>query len=152
VRAAREVVASRHGRTALTLFANEGCAERADHELLRWTHDHVGDLGTGYDWVLVSYYEDECDGRRPADWTPTFDALHALFPAASLGFGEVGMREAMTPSTAARAQEVLAHYYSLSVRTPGYIGGGFWWYGAEDLVPATKPLFATLVRSASGWR
>jgi hypothetical protein len=27
---------------------------------------------------------------------------------------------------------------------PDYVGGYFWWYFAEDMVPKTKPLFATL--------
>src|ERR1019366_8832887 len=45
----------------------------------------------GLDYVLLSYYEGDCRGVRPsaATWTAYFQQLHALYPNALLGFGEI---------------------------------------------------------------
>ncbi|GAA3030290.1 hypothetical protein GCM10020229_47160 [Kitasatospora albolonga] len=40
---------------------------------------------------------------------------------------------------------MLTYYYGLKIDLPYYVGGHFWWYYAEDMIPyATKPLWQTL--------
>jgi hypothetical protein len=100
----------------------------------------------GLDYLLLSYYEDNCSGIRPgaATWTAYFAQLHNLYPHALLGFGEVGMDNPATISTLAAAQSLL-YYYSLPINLSYYEGGYFWWYYDEDCLPlATKPLWGTL--------
>jgi hypothetical protein len=91
----------------------------------------------GLDEVLLSYYEDQCGGRRPsaAWWRSEFDRLHRLFPHARLGFGEIGMAHPVTGATRSTAVGLIRHYYRLRVAVPHWIGGCFWWYYAEDMVP-----------------
>lgn len=133
--AAYDVVRRAGGRTALTLYYNPECWEKADHAMLRWARENLSErLRHGLDYVFVSYYEHDCEGHRPSarEWEGVFRQVHALFPGARLGFGEVGTREG---ATVAAKEEYLRHYYRLSPAVDGWVGGWFWWYYAEDMVP-----------------
>jgi hypothetical protein len=94
-------------------------------------------MKAGLDWVLVSYYEDDCNGYQP-DWQAEFDRLAAIFPSAQLGIGECGK---VFPD---RKLDYLTRYYSMRIDNPRYIGGYFWWYFSQDMVPSTEPLWAVL--------
>jgi hypothetical protein len=101
--------------------------------------------GIGY--VFLSYYEDACGNRRPSarTWTAYFRSLHALYPRARLGFGEIGLADPVTPRTMRAAKSLIRYYYGLRIRLPYYTGGYFWWYYAEDCLPyATRPLWRAL--------
>jgi hypothetical protein len=37
----------------------------------------------------------------------------------------------------------------MSVNVPRYVGGYFWWYFAEDMVPDTSPLLSVLTKAES---
>ncbi|MFJ8046256.1 hypothetical protein ACIRBX_37685 [Kitasatospora sp. NPDC096147] len=142
----RQVVAA-GGRTALTLYYNPGCAEDPGHEMLPWARAELPpELRDGLDVLLVSYYEDDCHGYRPplAEWDALFTELAGLFPHARVGFGETGLSDRSAP-TAAKAEQ-LTHYYTLPVTAPRYLGGHFWWYYAEDMLPypPANPLWTAL--------
>jgi hypothetical protein len=100
---------------------------------------------SGLDYVLVSYYEGEC-ASPTSDWPAVFHQLRQLFPNARLGFGEVGAVDTngqdITDVTV--SGPYLQRYYTMQIAEPGYIGGYFWWYFYEDMVPKTKPLFGIL--------
>jgi hypothetical protein len=139
MRSAYDLVKQRGGRTALTLYYNQDCWSRADHEMFTWTAANVpADMKQGLDYVLISYYEDDCNGLQP-DWTPVFQKLAAMFPNSKIGFGENGTQYA------ARKAAYIERYYSMdaamAVAVPSYIGGHFWWYGKQDFVPWTNPLW-----------
>jgi hypothetical protein len=137
--AAFKVVNHAGAATALTLYENQGCGD-GPHELIpvAWSRrylptamrDHISD-------VLLSYYEPQCHGRRPsaAVWTQRFRALHRVFPNSRLGFGEIGMPRPATAATRDRARSIVRHYYGLRLPLPYYVGGEFYWYYAEDMVP-----------------
>ncbi|GAA1136972.1 hypothetical protein F4556_001954 [Kitasatospora gansuensis] len=130
----RQVVAA-GGRTALTLYYNPGCAEDPEHQMLPWTKENVPqEIRDGLDYVLVSYYEDACNDYRPPleEWNAVFTELADLFPHARVGFGENGTDE--HASLDAKLEQ-LTHYYTLPVTAPRYLGGHFWWYYAEDMLP-----------------
>jgi hypothetical protein len=130
--------------TALTLYYNEGCWEQPDHEVFTWATANVpANMKQGLDYVLVSFYEDDCNGIAP-DWTDVFVKLGAMFPAARLGFGECGTK------TPAKKAAYVDRYYRLKLVHPRYVGGYFWWYFAEDMAPPEKPLWATLAAAISG--
>ncbi|HMN20065.1 MAG TPA: hypothetical protein PKA16_01600 [Ottowia sp.] len=132
-------IAKGQGRTtALTLYYNEDCWEKRSNEMFTWAQANVPErMKQGLDYVLVSYYEEDCNNLKP-DWNAVFTKLAAMFPHARLGFGEVG-----TSDPDAKAA-YLRRYYALKPAVANYVGGYFWWYFRQDMVPATKPLWRTL--------
>jgi hypothetical protein len=138
-------VKAQGGKTSLTLFA---CSDSDDeHDMFNWVDANVPErMRTGLDYVLLSYYDGDCSNPRE-DWQEVFDRLHTLFPQARLGFGEVGAVDLGADlDDAAVATPLLEKYYRLPITTPGYIGGQFWWYFAEDMVPTDKPMYSVLKR------
>lgn len=135
--------------TALTLYYDIGCGDgRKELHPLAFSRRYVPrTVRDGLDYVLLSYYEDDCRHIRPSDatWTSFFRRLHALYPNARLGFGEIGMNNPATRKTLAAAESLIRHYYGLRIRLPYYTGGYFWWYYHEDCLPyTTKPLWRVL--------
>jgi Secretion system C-terminal sorting domain len=123
---------------ALTLYYNQNCWENPQNEMFRWTVNNVpSNIKQGLDYVLVSYYEDDCNNLQP-NWQRVFDSLHVIFPNSRLGIGECGTTYLNKKKT------YIYRYYTLDVTTPGYFGGCFWWYYKQDCVPYTKPLWAVL--------
>ncbi len=135
-------------KTSLTLYYNpNNCDGSTELTPLQFSNQYVdATVRAGVDYVLLSYYETQCNNYRP----PTsvlltlFDQLHALYPNAQLGFGEVGLPNAVTAGTLANATSIMKYYYSLSIPRSYYVGGYFWWYWTEDCVPKTKALWKTL--------
>lgn len=104
-----------------------------------WAESNVpADMRAGLDYVLVSFYEDDCEGISP-DWQPVFNALADMFPDAHLGIGECG-----TLMANQKANYIVRYYRDLAVTHPRYVGGYFWWYGKQDFVPKTNPLWQVL--------
>jgi len=104
-------------------------------------------MRNGIDYVLVSYYETQCNNIRPSAATLTtfFNEVHTLYPNAKLGFGEIGFSHPVTSSKLGPAQSMINYYYGLSISAPRYIGGYFWWHYYEDMLPYTiRPLWHTL--------
>ena len=139
-----DLVKAAGGRTELTLY---GCSDSdAAHDMFTWAKTYVpARMLTGLDYVLVSYYEGDCGSPR-SDWPTVFHTLRQMFPTAGLGFGEVGAVDSNGKDVGnpAVAGPYLQKYYGMTIAEPGYVGGCFWWYFAEDMVPDTKPLFAVL--------
>jgi hypothetical protein len=145
---AYEVVAGAGGRTALTLYENDfgpdHCGD-GESELTplqfarRWVPAAVAD---GLDYVLLSYYPTQCGEVEPSAATVAgeLEQLHALFPHALLGFGEVGMPRPASRRTLAKARQIMQWAYSLNPQLPYYAGGYFWWYGAQDALRRRAPL------------
>jgi hypothetical protein len=137
--------------SALTLYYNAGCGDGSSElSPLAFSSKYVpASVRDGLSYVLLSYYEDDCNGIRPstATWTAYFQQLHALYPNAKLGFGEIGLNDAVKSKTLASAESMIPYYYGLSINLPYYVGGYFWWYFMEDCLPyASKPLWASLQR------
>ena len=125
-------------RTALTLYYNKDCWSAPENEMFAWTNVNVpARLRTGLDYVLVSYYEDDCNGLQP-NWNSIFLELRKIFPSAKLGIGECGTTNAATKAL------YIQRYYGMKVDVPGFVGGYFWWYFHQDMVPDTTALFTAL--------
>ena len=141
-----DLVKAAGGKTELTLY---GCSDSGpDYDMINWVTANVpARMLSGLDYVLVSYYAGDCGSPR-SDWTTAFQQLRALFPTAGLGFGEVGYVDSsgndIAAKSASAATAYLQKYYSMQIAVPGYVGGYFWWYFAEDMVPKTQPLFPVL--------
>lgn len=154
ISAAYDVVKAAGKRSAITLYYNPDCWDNPANEMFTWTQANVpAAIRSGVDYVLLSYYEGDCNNYRPSasDMNNVFNKVHTMFPSAKLGFGEVGLSKAVSGDTLSRAQDLLTYYYGLSssISTPGYVGGYFWWYYYEDMLPYApsqpKPMWSTLV-------
>ena len=136
--AAYKAIKGRGGRTALTLHYSSAYADDPEHEPFRWAQANVPEeMKKGLDYVLISYYEVDSPGPPP-DWNEVFSRLARMFPNAQVGFGEAGTED---PSL---KREVLRRCYGLRVDEPRYIGGCFWWFFSQDMVPSTRPLLKDL--------
>lgn len=130
--------------TALTLYyndylENDGCWNKPEEKMREWVKRYLSDeIKMGVDYVFVSYYEEDCDNHQPTrdEWESVFADLGVLFPNSKLGFGEVGMRKQL------KKESYLQRYYSLDLQHPRYIGGYFWWYFKQDMVPKSKAMWS----------
>jgi len=144
VTAAYREARARGAAAALTLHYNEGCGVTAEHDMFTWAETRLpSTLRDGLDYVFVSYYEDDCHGRRP-DWPAVFRRLAQLFPHSALGFGECGtLRHA-------EKENYLLRYYGIELDEPRFVGGFFWWYFNRDMVPRTRTLWKVVNRMMAG--
>jgi len=128
---AYDLVSERGGKTALTFHHY-----LSSRDMLNWAKKHVPErMKHGLDYVFVSFYHDR---KVKPDWENIFKRLAVMFPNAKLGFGEVGTE------FQARKKSHLERYYKMKISQPNYVGGYFWWYGKQDMVPRSKPLWKTL--------
>jgi hypothetical protein len=135
---AYERVKQRGGRSALTLYYNQDCFKNEANEMFKWASENIpAAMKRGLDYVLISYYEDDCNDLQP-DWLSIFQRLAQMFPNSKLGFGEIGTKHEERKIT------YIQRYYGMHLSVPRYIRGCFWWYGRQDFVPWTKPLWTTL--------
>lgn len=133
-------VSAAKARTALTLYANnfgpDNCGDgTGELTPIQFSRSYVPNrVAAGLDYVLLSYYPTQCGGREPSagEVASCLQALHAIYPNAALGFGEVGLPRRVRRSSLAKARQIMRWAYSLNPGLPYYIGGYFWWYGAED--------------------
>ena len=138
-------------RTALTLYYNRGCGDgAAELDPIAFTRRFVPrKVRNGLTYVFLSYYEGDCNGARPSarTWTAYFRALHAVYPHARLGFGEIGMNNPVTSQTINIAKSMIGYYYGLAIHLPYYAGGYFRWHYGEDCLPyPARPLWQALRR------
>ncbi len=132
------IVHSAGKKTALTLYYNDNCWSNPQNEMFTWVNANItSNIKQGLDYLLVSYYEDDCNNLQP-DWQSIFDSLHVIFPNSKLGMGECGT------AVATNKAAMMHHYYEMNISTPGYIGGYFWWYYKQDCVPQSDVLWDTL--------
>lgn len=133
-----DLVKARGKTTALTLYFNEGCFTDKANETFTWAKKHIPEkMKTGLDYIWLSYYEDDCNGLKP-DWEKVFQKLAAMFPSSKIGFGEVGTK------FSDKKVEYIERYYRMKISQPDFVGGYFWWYFVQDMVPANRPLLRTL--------
>jgi len=140
-------------QTALTLSyndyaENDGCYKLETEKMRDWAAQRLPtEMREGIDYLFVSYYEEDCDGHSPTaeEWNTLFDDMGRLFPHAKLGMGEVG-------ATTGNKAGYLSRYYhpTQGITHDRFVGGYFWWYFVEDMVPKTKPLYKTLTDTLLG--
>jgi hypothetical protein len=142
IEGAYAAVKARGLTTALNFYYNKSCFyDKPEHEMFTWVETNIStEMRNNLDYVFFSYYEDDCEGvvHTEEEWQVVFDNLHALFPNAKLGFGEVGTENAN------KKAEQMQRYYSLDIKGDYYVGGHFWWYYRQDCVPKANALWGVL--------
>ncbi len=138
--AATDVVKGAGKKALFTPYWNtDTCADK-NGPYVAWIRDHISDkVKTQSDYVMPSVYGYDCDGPEPsyAELDAMVATLADMFPHAAIGIGEFGKQ-----GDAA----ILQHYLAYSNANPRYIFAGLYWYGAQDLVPKSAPLW-TVFRS-----
>lgn len=138
MKSAYSIVKGKGYKTELTLYYNFNCWSTQSHEMFRWVNRNVpANMKSGLNYVLVSYYEDDCNGYQP-NWQKIMDSLHVIFPNAKIGLGECGTNKSTKKAA------YINKYYSIKVTTPKFVGGCFWWYYKQDCVPYTNALWTTM--------
>ena len=95
--AAYDIVQQQGGKTALTLYYNQDCWDNSDHKMFAWAEANIPEyMKQGLYYVLVSYYEDDCNGIRP-DRKSVFQHLGNMFPKSKIGFGETDTDRSTLP-------------------------------------------------------
>ena len=121
----------------LTLYyePNPGCDTSlpAQYDPMTWVDANVpANMKTGMDYVLVSFYQDNCPSYTP-DWNTIFANINSRFPNAKLGIGEWGYSKAK-PAKAALTT-LIQEGYSIWPNVTNWAGGGFYWEFGLDAVP-----------------
>jgi len=97
-------------------FGPEHCGDgEAELTPLQFSERYVpAAVANGLDYVLLSYYPTQCGGRLPgsAEVAVQLEGLHALYPSAALGFGEVGLPRPASRRTAAEAEAIMRWAYA----------------------------------------
>jgi hypothetical protein len=133
-----DIVKAQGKSTELTLYYNAGCYEKNSNEMFTWAASNIPvRMQLGLDYVLISYYEDDCNGVQP-NWQDVFIKLHGMFPNSKIGFGEIGT------SRKSKKVEYINRYYGMRIDARNYVGGYFWWYFKQDMVPYTKQLWSVI--------
>lgn len=144
-------VAAAGAASALTLYANNfgpnNCGDGSSELTpLQFAQQYVpSEVADGLDYVFLSYYPTQCHRREPSsqEVASYMQQLHVVFPNAALGFGEVGLPHAVKRNVE-KAEQIMSWAYSLNPGLPYYVGGYFWWYGAEDALRPGAPLAGAL--------
>jgi len=119
--------------TALTLYYNTPCRKPAANEMFTWAKANVPTrMKNGLDYLFVSYYEVDCKGHKP-DWQSVMSQLATMFPNSKLGISEFGWSE-KKPSEAV-VKDLVQRYYAIHPSVSNWVGGGFYWEFAIDMVP-----------------
>jgi hypothetical protein len=162
-----DTVTTKGGRTALTFFYEgepsdpNNCIDTSGggDDMFSWISTYFLDsptaetekIRTGLNYVLVSWYPDQCPLENP-NWPVVYTKLGQIFPNARVGFGELGTADPQNGS-AFEINEINT-IYPMRANVAGlpanYIGGVFWWYAAEEMVPWPGSLGATLNAAIAG--
>lgn len=164
-------------KMALTLYYSgdreEGnpCWDGPEYVMSRWIEDHIKDRGMRdrLNYVLVSFYSDDCsvisddteEGAR--QWAAIFNSLSATFRNADVGFGEFAPQCSRYEECKINKNRLcrdcvndqikfIPKYYKVydkklreSVRK--YMGGYFYWYGFQDMIPSDRTAVNELIKA-----
>jgi hypothetical protein len=141
--------------TALTLYANnfgpDNCGDGSSELTpVQFSESYVPpEVAAGLNYVLLSFYPTQCHGHEPSavEVAQYMQRLHALYPNAMLGFGEVGLPHPARHTRVAKAAQIMRWAYGLDPGLPYYVGGYFWWYAVEDALAPGAPLAGTLAEA-----
>lgn len=153
VAAASQIVKGVGGKTAVTLYYNDdskgnNCWEKPVDYWKTWPTTFLPlSVRQSTDYALFSYYPyQDCPGLSPS-WSSDFAALETIFPNAKVGFGEIGTSSTSAPQSV--QLNLMKTYYPMvnTFNDPRFIGGFFWWYYAEQMVPYTTTYWNALYQT-----
>ena len=159
VRAAYDVVHAANGATALTFFwegnptDSNNCIDGPGFDMFGWISNFLANpendrVRLGLDYALISWYPQQCGNIKP-DWVTIFKKLSVIFPNAKVGFGEIGTADPQYGST--YEVNLINEFYPMGNNTAmpsTFIGGYFWWYFYQEMIPSTKTILMDVLNNA----
>lgn len=141
------VKANSTAKTAITFYYENPPVP--GYDMIPWIDKNIPvghRFRSGLDYVLVSYYEDQNGNHQltQSEVDEIFQELAQRFPNAKLGFGEFGWGTTIPTNTNTRATEINQFYSYQVPSVPAYIGGGFYWYFRQTMVPVNSPDWTSL--------
>ncbi len=157
---------SKGGETALTFYYNDHLGKRCwptdikggdEYEVLNWADKYITDqqMRDGLKYVFISFYQDDCKilkGKKKEDaqaFADNLNKLSGIFKNAGVGFGEIGPQCQFCVDRVCRRcvnqqKDFISRYYKeydelIRPKVPKYVGGYFYWYFLQDMVPKDKP-------------
>ncbi len=164
-------------KMALTLYYSGDweecnlCWDGPEYVMSRWIEDHIKDKGMreGLKYVLVSFYSDDCPvisddtAEGASQWAAIFNSLSATFKNADVGFGEFGPqcsryeeckinKNRLCPDCVNDQIKFIPKYYRdydkrLKESVQKYMGGYFYWYGLQDMIPSDRTAVNELIKA-----
>jgi hypothetical protein len=153
VQLAYKIVKGAGGKVAITMYYNQdpsgnNCWALPMDNWRTWPTQFLSStVRNGADYALFSYYPyHDCPGLAPS-WKSDFGKLESLFPNAKVGFGEIGTSSTSAPWSV--QSNLITTYYPMVDRLtdPKFIGGFFWWYYAEEMLPYSTSRYFSLLRN-----
>lgn len=133
--AATDVVKAAGKQALFTPYWNTDTCVDKNGPYVAWTQKNISDkVKTQSDYVMPSVYGFDCDGPEPsyAELNNMVSTFATMFPNAKVGIGEYGKKG---------SAPIMSHYLNYTNSNPRYMFAGLYWYGKQDLVPSTKPLW-----------
>lgn len=114
------------------------CADKHG-DYVAWTQSKISQtVKLGTDYVMTSIYGMDCEGPEPT--YPQIESMlttfATMFPNSKVGIGEYGAEKAIDK------ERIMKYYLNFRSTNPRFIFFGGYWYGYQDLVPMTKPLWS----------
>jgi hypothetical protein len=168
IEAAYDVVDAARGSTALTFFyegepSQKNCIATGNggNDMFTWIQNNfqlnlppaqrsaeTERIRLGLNYVLISWYPDQCDNIQP-DWATVYSKLASIFPNSKTGFGELGTANPQQGSS--YEINLINQFYPMAKTTPlppSFVGGYFWWYYAEEMVPSNATVLFNVLNQA----
>ncbi len=133
--AATDVVKSAGKKALFTPYWNTNTCADKNGPYVAWIAKNISAaVKTESDYVTPSIYGFDCDGPEPAyaELDAMVQTFAAMFPNAQVGIGEYGKQGDAT---------ILKYYLGYPNPNPRYVFAGLYWYGKQDFVPKTQPLW-----------
>lgn len=152
---AYDIVKGAGGLVSVTMYYNDdgkgtNCYELSMDSWRTWATNFLPSrVLQGADYALFSYYPyQDCPGLNPS-WANDFKLLESIFPAAKVGFGEIGTSSTSAPLSV--QQNLIKSYYPMGTTTmaadPRFIGGYFWWNYVEQMLPYSTSSYWSLLNN-----
>jgi hypothetical protein len=134
-----------------------------EYEMFSWVNKYLAGTAIKPTYVFISYYGEEkndcSDIKMNGDkWLGIFKKLSGAFSDAKVGIGEVGPQckdcDKSRNCCKKEMSKFISDYYKTYDRqlkasgaVPNYVGGYFYWYFLQDMVPSTKPALTELLEA-----
>lgn len=135
-----------------------------EYEMFSWLNKYFVKTGIKPTYIFISYYggdgNDCSDVKMDGDkWAAIFTKLSGMFLDSHVGIGEIGPQckkcEKKRDCCNKDKSKFISDYYQkydkvLKDKVPNYVGGYFYWYFLQDMVPNDKRALAELVNAVKG--
>jgi hypothetical protein len=152
--------------------AGDECWDRPEYGMYAWVDTYLKDaaLRGRLNYVFISFYSDDCPilnedstEENIKRWVEVFNTLTKTFGIAEVGFGEFAPQckldkcydkdkkeyHRLCDDCTSAQKKFIAQYYNVYhaslKKVPKYVGGYFYWYFPQDMIPSDRPAVVYLI-------